>query len=160
MAGALIKISSDTSGGSVAELKVTGIDSTYNVYVVNFSVRPVDNDKDLYIRTTTSGTADSDSQYDEATLFFRADTTFSDTYTDNAAQWYGNSAMANDSDKSVNSQMFLFNFPNSSEYSYMTLDNSGYNDTIPSLVGEVGGGVHTVEVKLLYMDLVNKSMVT
>tara|TARA_R100000008_G_C3577293_1_gene166077 strand:+ start:1332 stop:1856 length:525 start_codon:yes stop_codon:yes gene_type:complete len=144
MAGALIKIDSDTSGGSVSELKVTGIDSTYNVYIVHYSIRPVDNDKDLYIKTTTSGTADSDSQYDEATLFFRADASFADTYTDNATQWYGNAAMANDSDKLITAQMFLFNFPNSSEYSYMTHDASGYNDTIPGLVGEIGGGVHTV----------------
>ena len=144
MAGSLKKISSDTSGGSVAELKVTGIDSTYDVYVVHYSVRPVDNDKDLYLRVTTSGTADSDSQYDESTLFFRADTAHANTHTTNASQWYANAAMANDSDKNVTATMYLFNFANASEYSAMTHDSAGYNDTIPGLVGEIGGGVHTV----------------
>lgn len=144
MAGALIKVDSDTSGGSVAELKVTGIDSTYDVYVVKYSVKPVDNDKDLYIRTTTSGTADSDSQYDEATMFHRRDAAFANTYTTNATQWYACAAASNDAAIDVAGTMFLFNFANASEYSAMTHEGAGWNITIPGLVAENGGGVHTV----------------
>ena len=35
MAGSLIKIGSVTAGGSSATLTITGIDSTYNVYMLS-----------------------------------------------------------------------------------------------------------------------------
>lgn len=144
MAGSLIKISETISTGSQSSLIVTGINSTYDVYVVQYYVRPTDNDKDLYVRVTTSGTGDSDSEYDMSTKFLRADTSFGNTFVNNGTQWFFNSAMPNDSNKFVNATLYLFNFNNSSEFSFVTVETAGFNDTIPGLVGEQGGGVHTV----------------
>ena len=144
MAGSLIKISETISTGSQSSLIVTGIDTTFDVYVVQFYVRPVDNDKDLLVRVTTSGTPDTDSEYDMATKFLRADTSFGNTVVTNGVNWFFNSAMPNDSDKFVNATLYLFNFNNSSEFSFVTVETVGFNDTIPGLVGEQGGGVHTV----------------
>ncbi len=144
MAGSLEKISETISTGSQSSLIVTGINSTYDVYVVQYYVRPTDNDKDLYVRVTTSGTGDSDSEYDMSTLFFRADTSFGTTPVTNGTQWFFNSAMPNDSNKFSNATLYLFNFNNSSEYSFVTVESAGWNDSIEDLVGEQGGGVHTV----------------
>ena len=90
MIGNLVQVSSATSTGSSASLTVTGIDNN-SVYVVLYSVKPVDNDKDLLVRVTTSGTADSDSEYDMTGVFQRADAspTTSDLVNSNA--WYMNS---------------------------------------------------------------------
>ena len=145
MAGSLEKISETISTGSQSSLIVTGINSTYDVYVVQFYVRPVDNDKDLLVRVTTSGTPDTDSEYDMATKFLRADTSFGNTPVTNGVNWFFNSAMPNDSNKFVNATLYLFNFNNSSEYSFVTVESAGWNDSIDDLVGDVGGGVHTVQ---------------
>jgi len=144
MAGNLVQVSRATSTGSSASLKVTGIDSS-NAYVVFFSIKPVDNDKDLYIRVTTSGTADSDSEYDYTSVFFRADASFSNGNAANNDKWgSSNSAMENDTAKWCNANLWLFNFNESSEYSYMTIHTCGWNDTVQS-VSDAGGGVHTVQ---------------
>jgi len=142
MAGSLVQVSRATGTGSNAALTVTGISSS-DIYVVFYSVRPVDNDKDLYVRVTTGGTADSDSQYDMTGVFMRADASFSTSDVQDSDKWFFNSAMPNDSNKWSNNSMFLFNFNNSSEYSYVTLDSVGWNDTIQS-VGDKGAGIHTV----------------
>jgi hypothetical protein len=144
MAGSLIKIAETTSTGSQSSLIVSGIDSTYDVYVVQYYVRPTDNDKDLYVRVTTSGVGDRDSEYDMASKLFRADTTFGNTSVTNGTQWFFNSATPNDSNKFLNATLYLFNFNNSSEYSFVTVESAGWNDSIEDLVGEQGGGVHTV----------------
>ncbi len=140
--GRLIQINRATGTGSSASLKVTGINSS-NVYIIFYSVQPVDNDKDLYVRVTTSGTADSDTEYDMTSVFMRADTSFSTGDSQDQDKWFLNSAMNNDSKKWSNNNMWLFNFNDSSEYSYVTFDTVAWNSTIQS-VGDKGGGVHSV----------------
>jgi len=107
MAGNLVQVSRATSTGSSASLKVTGIDSS-NAYIILYSVKPVDNDKDLYVRVTTSGTADSDSEYDLTGVFMRADTSFSTSDGHNNDKWYLISAMENDTAKWSNAELWLF----------------------------------------------------
>ena len=142
MFGNLVQVNKSTGTGSNANLTVTGIDNN-SVYVVFYSVKPVDNDKDLLVRVTTSGTADSDSEYDMTGVFQRADTSPSTSDLVNSNAWYMNSAMENDSTKWSNNIMYLFNFNHSTEFSYVTMDTCGWNDTVES-VGDKGGGVHTV----------------
>ena len=143
MSGNLVQVSKDVSDGTDSALVVTGI-NTNDVYECHFFVRPVDNDKDLYIRVTTGGVADSDSQYDGNAMFLRADTTFGDTPISNDTKWNPNAAMPNDSEKFINGVLHLFNFNDSGEYSWATEETVGWNDSIDDLVGEQGGLVHTV----------------
>ena len=65
-------------------------------------------------------------------------------FVTNGTQWFFNSAMPNDSNKFTNATLYLFNFNNSSEYSFVTVESAGWNDSIEDLVGEQGGAVHTV----------------
>jgi len=142
MLGSLVQVNRATGTGSNASLTVSGIDSS-NVYVVYYSVRPVDNDKDLYVRVTTSGTADSDSEYDMTGVFQRADASPSTSDVHNSDKWFMNSAMPNDSNKWTSNLMYLYNFNDSSEFSYVTMDTTGWNDTVQS-IADKGGAVHTV----------------
>ena len=80
MAGSLVKIQETTVTSAVASVTLTGIDSTYDVYMVQISnAIPTTDDKDLYTRVTVSGTAQTTSNYDEATKNLRIDTTFSNS---------------------------------------------------------------------------------
>ena len=67
MAGSLIKIAESTVTSATANLTLTGIDSTYDVYMlsINNVVASADG-KQLTIRVTASGTAKDTSDYDQA----------------------------------------------------------------------------------------------
>ena len=73
MAGSLVLVNEVTvTSGAVAT--ITGIDSTYDVYVLQMNDVVADTDnKDLYIRFTVSGTADSSSNYDYTAKELRSD---------------------------------------------------------------------------------------
>ena len=66
MAGSLVLIQETTVSSPVSSVSLTGIDSTFDVYKVIFSNIFASADDDMQIRVTTSGTADSDSEYDIA----------------------------------------------------------------------------------------------
>ena len=61
MAGSLIKIGSVTAGGSSATLTITGIDSTYNVYMVHVKNIVPASDATIAWRITKSGSVQTDS---------------------------------------------------------------------------------------------------
>ncbi len=63
MPGSLVKIDETTLSSPTASVTLTGIDSTYDVYMVRVSnVQPVTDNKNFLWRVTTSGTAQSDSE--------------------------------------------------------------------------------------------------
>ena len=68
MAGSLVKIAETTVSSAVASVTLTGIDSTYDVYMVRFNnVAPETDATNLRVRFTESGTPDSTSaNYDRA----------------------------------------------------------------------------------------------
>ena len=61
MAGSLILIDSDTASNS-ASVSLTGISSTYDVYLCVLNGITPTADANFNMRTTTSGSADSDSE--------------------------------------------------------------------------------------------------
>ena len=90
MAGNLIKIDEEnvTSGVSAVTLGGSDWDNSYDVYkVVGSNIKSASDDKDLYMRVTASGTAQSTSNYDEATKNLRTDTTFSNSALTNMDRW-------------------------------------------------------------------------
>ena len=144
MAGSLIKIAETTISSAVASVTLTGIDSTYDVYMVAFNnVVPTTNASVLRERVTVSGTADTSANYDETGKFFRTNTTFSDISRTNLTYFTQSTNSTNSTDRGENAIYYLFNFNNSSEYSYTTSENSGYNQA-GYLAGTQMGGVHTV----------------
>ena len=145
MAGSLVHIGSAVASGSAATLSITGIDSTYNVYMVKgFGIENTTDLEDLRGRVTTSGTPDSDSQYDHAFKLFKASGSFADESNTNQDHWRLIDGLGNATNEQAEFIMYLFNFNNSSEYSFFTFDSSYIHGSSGVLMGYEGGGVHTV----------------
>ena len=144
MAGQLIQVATNTVTSAVASVTLTGIDSD-DVYMLSASGIVVPASSDGQLRVTVGGTADTTANYDVAYKGLRADTTFSNISSTNGTsfgqvfQWstYTTSGITG------NGIVYLYNFNNASEYSFVTVEESTFN-TIQQLTGRQGGGVHTV----------------
>jgi hypothetical protein len=142
MAGSLVKIDEVIVTSADPIVSLTGIDSTYDVYQVVINNIDVDTDAATSrLRVTVGGSADSTSNYDQAAKVF-------------ITSGFGNSAGANldridlhsqgtGTGEQTNAIFYLFNFHNSSEYSFVTVETTAY-DSFARLVGRAGGFVHTV----------------
>jgi len=98
---------------------------------------------DAKIRVTKSGTPDTTSNYDRANKILRNDTTFSNDSGTNETFWYLE-YIGNDVSEASNGIMYLFNFSNASEYSFLTMEITSSDNANPTLKGRQGGAVHTV----------------
>jgi hypothetical protein len=144
MAGSLIKIDEEIVTSAVASVTLTGIDSTYDVYMVRLSdVIPATDDKNMIVQVTVGGTADSTSNYDHAYKQLRADTTFSNTSGTNGTSVLPVLSLGNVGGEGASGVFYLFNFANASEYSFATVETS-FVDFGGNLKGMQGGFVHTV----------------
>ena len=143
MAGSLILLSSTTASDD-ATITITGLDSTtYNVYVLHLIAIAPSADANFYMRVTTGGTADSDSEYDKSSVVRKSTSSGSTTTDDNTDYWRINSTVGTDTGETTNHIIHLFNFSNSSEYSMYTNESAKLTGT-GSLEGYHGGGAHTV----------------
>ena len=144
MAGSLVLIDSETASNSASiTLGGSDWDSSYNVYMVVLNkVESVNDNVGVYVRVTTSGTADDDSEYDYANKGLRADTTFDNNSDENEDKViFGLDGTG--TGESMNGIFYLFNFNNASEYSFLTHEVS-YRNAAGVLKGDTGGIVHTV----------------
>ena len=145
MAGSLVLINSVSVSSSTATVNLTGIDSTYDVYqVVADNIRPDVADL-LQIRVTKSGSAQTDSQYDFAYMQMYTGGTYINEQGVNLDRWKvpSNFEETTASGRGNGLVMYLFNFANASEYSFMTLEQA-FLHSAGALGGNQGGGVHTV----------------
>ena len=143
MAGSLIKIAETTVSSGVSSVTLTGIDSNYAVYKFVFSGLEVDTDgTTLSIRVTTSGSADTSSNYDRADKQLLSNTTFANSASTNQDSWV-NSVDGTGTGEANNGVLYLFNFNNSAEYCFMTRETTQF-DNNPRLISRTGGGEHTV----------------
>ena len=143
MAGSLTKISETIVSDAVSAVVLTGIDSTFDVYMLKMNnVSPDTSNADVYLRVTEGGTASSDSDYDMAYVNFRADTSFDDTNNTNQAQWGLSGSLENDAGKTFNGIFYIFNANNASEYTFITSENV-YLAEDGTMLGQQGGGVYT-----------------
>lgn len=144
MAGSLIKIQETILSSPTASVTLTGIDSTYDVYMVKLSnVQPATDNKNILWRVTKSGTAQSDSEYDFAGLNMYAHTSFGNTAGTNQTSNTFAHSCSNTAAETISATLHLFNFANSGERSFATIESSWVNVT-PSTVGMTTGLVHTV----------------
>jgi hypothetical protein len=145
MAGSLVLIQETTVSSPVSSVSLVGINSTFDVYKVTFSNIFASADDDMQIRVTTSGTADSDSEYDIASKDLKTSGSYGNTSGTNQTKWDFSAGIGTSGTNSHNGIMYLFNFNNSSEYSFVTMENATMrNDATDELFGFQGGGVHTV----------------
>ena len=143
MAGSLIKIDEEIVTSAVASVTLTGIDSTYDVYMVKLSnVAPTTDGATPIFRVTKSGTADTTANYDYAVKQLRTDTTFGNNAEVNLSEWKSNDVGTNTGEV-LNMISYLFNFNSSSEYSFITQEISQISSSGLHR-GRQGGAVHTV----------------
>ena len=143
MAGSLIKIAETTVSSAVSSVTLTGIDSTYDVYMfVTNNVHSANDGVNPFLRFTVSGSQDSSANYDWAFKNIRADTTFGNESATNNTE-INLDVLGNGTGEAFNCVSYLFNFNNSSEYSFMTFEGVNMNGT-PVSKGRQGGGVLTV----------------
>ncbi len=154
MAGSLIKVDEFTISSPVASVILGGgssgssglnasIDSTYDVYMVRINnLVPVTDGARIYLRVTKSGTADTTANYDQASKFIRTSTTFGNSTATNGT-FFDMGTIGNATGEENSWILYLFNFNNASEYSFITNEQVTLANTA-ELRGLQGGGVHTV----------------
>jgi len=143
MAGSLVKIDEEIVTSAVASVTLTGINSTYDVYMVRFSNVLVDTDGvDFQVRVTTSRSPQTDANYDRATKLLRADTTFGNVYDTNSTFFEIEGGAGNATGEQISGIIYCFNFNNASEYSFCTVETVDRNLN-GTLTGQQGGFVKT-----------------
>ena len=145
MAGSLVKVNENILGSDTSSVTLTGIDSTYDVYVFSYNlVIPTVDAGDLLLRFTESGTPNTSANYDRASkgiepagAFFNVNAT-NETHTNLTG-----SADNNTGKGSSNGILYIFNANNSSEFTFATREGAYLvdNENLSSLVG---GNVFTV----------------
>ena len=160
MAGSLIKIAETTVSSAVSSVTLTGIDSTYDVYMLQVANALPSVNAGLFIRATESGTANSTANYDYAFKTLRSDTTFGNVSNTNQNQWWFSFASVGTS-QGENGNVFIFNANNSSEYTFFTTEPSSFSSS-SVLFGGQGGAVYTVTstVDGVYLAFNNSANIT
>ena len=144
MAGSLIKIDEEIVSGAVSSVSLTGIDSTYDVYMVQVSNAKVNTDDALSIRVTKSGYADTTANYDDAKKYLKSGSAFSNISNTNATQIDFTATIDSGiSASNGNGVAYLFNFANA-EYSFVTIESTHFQYNNNEARGFVGSFVHTV----------------
>ena len=143
MAGSLIKIDEEIVTSAVASVTLGGTDwdSSYDVYMLKVAnAQPSVDTKNLRLRVTTSGTPDTNAEYNWAAKGLNSGTTFFNNAFTNQTNWYLGQG-GTGTGELINFTVYLFNFNNASEYSFCTLEGS-YLSSAPQLQGIQGGGVY------------------
>ena len=144
MAGSLIKIAETTVSSAVSSVTLTGIDTTYDVYMIKINKLEVDTDNaDLKLRFTESGTPNTTANYDSASKVLIS-TTFTNNSETNQTSADFSVNLGTGTGEQFNAILYIFNANNSSEYTFYTTENTAY-DYVPRLIGKQGGGVMTVQ---------------
>tara|TARA_A100001515_G_C4574462_1_gene210861 strand:+ start:1101 stop:1619 length:519 start_codon:yes stop_codon:yes gene_type:complete len=143
MAGSLVLIQETTVSTSTATVSLVGIDSTFDVYKVVYNNLTTDTDnKQVRLRFTVSGTADSSSNYDYAYKDIRSANTFADV-SDTDSSEFRHNAIGTGTSETSNGVLHLFNFSNSSINSFYTLEETMVS-LVPEARGRQGAGMLTV----------------
>lgn len=148
--GKLVQVDTQTITSATSSLYLSGI-TTDDVYMVTVNDLFVTTDNtSLNIRVGNGGTADSTANYDGAQLTLYSASSFIENGYTNGTNFVG----LNNLDQSgsggatagsnANAIYYLYNWNNSSEYSFISQEEATMLYTT-ALYGHQGGGVHTVE---------------
>ena len=143
MAGSLIKIAETTVSSATASVSLTGIDSTYDVYMVKYNNVTFSVDGVTFsMRFLTSSTPDTSSNYDYAQKTLRSLEVFGNESQVNQDK-VSLGSIGNATGEQANGIYYLFNFNNASEYSFGTKENA-YINANGDTKSENGGFLLTV----------------
>ena len=144
MAGQLVQVATTTVSSAVASVTLTGIDSD-DVYMVAMNNLKVSADDVPIMRVTKSGTAQSDSEYDFAYKYLKANASYADGANTNQNKVDCMATIESSvSGGNGNGLYYLYNFANASEYSFITIEEAHFQQTQNTVYGFQGGFVHTV----------------
>ena len=141
MAGKLVQVDTETvSGTSTNAVDLIGT-TTDDVYMVALTNASTTSDGQIRTRVLVSSSADTSYEYDQAGKALIANASFGNDSLTNQDHWRfmftGN--QANETQSAI---LYLYNFNNSSEYSFVTNEVAGWTND-PRLYGLQGGGVQT-----------------
>ena len=138
--GKLKQVSKAVASSSPSTLKVTGIDSD-SVYLLVVRNLIPSSDDTIAWRVTKGGTIQTDSEYDVT----REDMPTAASFQSNSAanQTSVTNATIESTGNGFNGLFYLYNFNNSSEFSFASFENVSWVST-PQAFGGNGGFVHTV----------------
>ena len=126
---------------------MTGIDSKFDVYMVKiFGVHYATDRDSITMRVTTSGTPQTGSNYQYSGKFIGSDVSPFGNYFSSSDTDIRIGLGADNSEKVANGILYLFNFNNSSEFSFVTNEGVGFTSDADSsgVRGFQGGGVYRV----------------
>ena len=143
--GSLIKIYEEIVTSAVASVTLTGIDSTYDVYMVKYNNLKMAADKVVFFRFTESGTPNTSANYDRAHKLLYSTKAFANVSATNQTSAYLDVSRL-ESGGGGGGIMYIFNANNIGEYTFYTAENSNELENAQGggLVGAQGGGVLTV----------------
>lgn len=138
----LLQIATSTITSSTSVVTLTGI-SDDSVYVVTvLGAKCTTDAQGIRARVTTSGTPQSDSEYDLSAKELKANTNYSNSSSTNQDNWFLQT-IGTPSSEQYNGLHYLYNFNKSDEFSFFTMEDTVLNSA-NALSGRQGGGVHTV----------------
>ena len=141
MSGSLIKINEAIVTSATPNVTLTGIDSTYDVYMVKINGLSPDNGENIEMRVTESGTPNPTANYDFAAKGLKTSGAFENNANANATQWDISDSNINATTGNFNAVIYIFNANNSGEYTFITFETSQYAGA--EVYGNQGGGVFT-----------------
>ena len=138
----LVQVATNTVTGTPTTVSLTGIndDSVYLVAYNNVTVSS--SGVEMMARVTVGGTADSSSEYDNAFKFLRADGSFSNSSNTNGTVFDFKPQQVS-AGRSANGLLYLYNFNNSSEFSFITMEHSFFWSGSNGFSAHIGGAVET-----------------
>ena len=144
MEGSLIKISEATVSSEVSDISVTGIDSTYDVYMITYyNVQNASDNTNLSLRFTEGGTPNTTTNYDVAYKYLKSNAASSNNTYTNVNQAYLNFGVGASTNETQQGTIYIFNANNSSQYTFFTSEST-YANVFTQNWGGAGGGVFTV----------------
>ena len=136
----LIKLDEETISSAVSSVSLgaSDWDSSYNVYKVIYSNVTVSASNTIDIQFLANGSANTSTNYSMSARNFWAGGGDANNYAvDNTDIALGNTIHSSSNQQS-NAHIYLFNFNDAGEYSFITFEETAYN---PDVVGRQGGGV-------------------
>jgi len=147
MAGSLIKIDEVVLSSTVSTVEIGGAnwDSSYDVYMVKLSGVETSyaTDNQINMRFLASSSPDTSSNYDFAHKAMFPNFAFQNNSGTNSNSFTFSLGLDNATDNQLNGIIYLFNFNNASEYSFMTYELQAWNSA-NYMRSATGGGVLTV----------------
>ena len=141
MSGSLIKVNEATVSSATPSVTITGIDSTYDVYVLQITGLSTDVAENLEMRVTESGTENSTFNYDRAAMGFKTSGSNDNNNGANADALDVSGSFINATTGNFNATIYIFNATTSTGYTFFTFETSHYAGS--EHYGNQGGGVFT-----------------